>query len=72
MYESSVLIRDACYCVDQSLDLTIDDIDKILSKPEDISLAIWLGLSAILNVKHHIKSNNAHLRTVEMYSENKL
>ena len=72
MYESSMLIRDACYCVDQSLDLTVDDIDKILSKSEDISLAIWLGLSAILNVKHHTESNNAHLRTVEMYAENKL
>ena len=69
MYESSVLIRDACYCVDQSLDLTVDEINKILSKSEDISLAVWLGLTAITLVKHHIKPNNAHLTTVVMYVE---
>ena len=67
MYESSALIRDACYCVDQSLDLTVDEIDKILSKSENISLAVWLGLTAITLVKHHITPNNAHLTTVVMY-----
>ena len=75
MYEASIIVRDSCYCVDQTLDMTQTDIQEALSTfGKDMSLELWLALNSILSVKFGviINNSNALLNAIVKHTETKL
>lgn len=75
MYEASIIVRDSCYCVDQTFDMTQTDIQQALSTfGKDMSLELWLALNSILSVKFGaiINNSNALLNAIVKHTENKL